>query len=78
MAIIITRNYNRYTVSFSVPETTWIGVIAETLGMSKESVVAAALNKGLTYYLEVFCSTNEPERETPNGSIVESSENGGQ
>jgi len=78
MATIITRTHNRYTVNFSVPETTWISVIAEALGMSKESVVAAALNKGLVHYMELFCKPDEPERETPNGSIVDSSENGGQ
>lgn len=54
MATIIDRNRNEYLCTFSPPETEWLRELAEGMGITKEAVLAAAINKGLTYYVETF------------------------
>lgn len=60
MATIVERSAKQYLFTFSKPETEWILQLAMTMGITKESVVVAAMNKGLTYYLETFCPKGEP------------------
>lgn len=54
MATIVQRNGNDYLFEFSKPETEWIAELARSMGITKESVAIAAMNKGLTYYVETF------------------------
>lgn len=60
MATIITRDGKEYKADFSPPEIDWIQSLAECMGITKEAVLGAAINKGLTYYVESFRSQPEP------------------
>ena len=57
MATIISRDGDDYLLCFSKPETQWILDLAKGMGMTRETVVGAAMNKGLTYYVETFAET---------------------
>jgi len=54
MATIIEYDGKRYMFTFSKPETEWISELAKGMGITKEAVVGAAMNKGLCYYVHVF------------------------
>ena len=54
MATIVDGKGNEYLFTFSPPETEWIRDLAECMGITKEAIVAAAMNKGLIYYTETF------------------------
>lgn len=62
MATIISRQGDEYLFDFSPPETNWIREIAKSMGITKESVVGAAMNVGLTHYVESFCPKPEPPK----------------
>lgn len=68
MATIITGEGNECIFTFSNPELEWIKLISDTLGITKEAVVGAAMNHGLTHYVEVFCKPNEPEPDKDHGT----------
>jgi len=70
MATIITKCDNVYELDFINPELEWISLIAETLGITKEAVVGAAMNKGLIHYVETFCKPTEP---TPDDTDIDNS-----
>lgn len=57
MATIIEYDGKQYLFTFSEPETEWISELAKGMGITKEAVVGAAINKGLTYYVETFAET---------------------
>ncbi len=59
MATTIDSKGNDYLLAFSSPETGWIRDLAQTMGITKEAVVGAAMNKGLVYYMEVFIPKQE-------------------
>lgn len=61
MATIIDGKGNGFLVNFSNPETEWITMIAKSLGMTKETVVGAALNQGLTHYVGMLTEIAEHE-----------------
>jgi len=61
MATMITRDGNKYKAEFGKPESDWIQSLAECMGITKEAVLGAAINKGLTYYVESFRSQPEPD-----------------
>jgi len=54
MATIIQAKGEGYVSIFSKPESEWIQSLAECMGITKEAVIGAAINKGLTYYVESF------------------------
>jgi len=78
MAIIERKRGREYRILFDYIETKWILQIAKLYGITKEAVVGAVLSKGFQPYVKEVHEADEPERETPNGSIIEGSENGGQ
>lgn len=51
---------NEYLLTFSSPETDWIKELAKSMGISKEAIVGAAMNFGLTHYMRTFCPTDKP------------------
>ena len=57
MATIIDAKGNEYLCTFSEPETNWIKDLAKGMGITKEAVLGAAINKGLIYYVETFAET---------------------
>jgi len=57
MATIVQGNGDEYLFTFSLPETDWIKELADSMGITKEAIVAAAMNKGLTHYVETFTNT---------------------
>jgi len=59
MATVIDGKGNEYLFTFTQPEKGWIRYLASTMGITKEAVVGAAMNKGLTHYVEVFRSIEE-------------------
>ncbi len=64
MATIIEHDGNLYLFTFSLPETDWIRDLAQSMGITKEAVLGAAINKGLTYYVGSFLIKDElPEKE---------------
>lgn len=54
MAIVIDKDRNDFLLCFSPPESDWIKELAKGMGITKEAVVGAAVNKGLTYYIHQF------------------------
>lgn len=54
MATVIEYDGKQYLLTFSMPESEWIKGLAKGMGITPEAVVGAALNKGLTYYIETF------------------------
>lgn len=54
MATVIEYNGKQYLFTFMSPETEWIRDLAKSMGITKESVVGAAMNKGLCYYAQTF------------------------
>jgi len=78
MATIINRQGNEYLLTFSLPETGWISDLANCMGIAKESVVAAAINKGLCHYVESLLRDDVIDKVTrlAKGEILP--ENGGQ
>jgi len=62
MATVIEGKGNEYLCTFSVPESGWLYDLAKCMGITKEAVLAAAINKGLTYYVESFLSELEPPK----------------
>jgi len=54
MATEIDGKGNEYLFTFSYPETDWIKELAKGMGITKEAVLGAAMNKGLLYYIETF------------------------
>lgn len=60
MATIVRKFRKHYLFEFSVPETEWIKELAQSMGITKEAVLAAAMNKGLTYYVETFHNNTKP------------------
>ncbi len=68
MATIIEHDGKQYLVTVSKPETDWVTMISAALGMSKETVIGAALNKGLTHYVEMLAEiTNSNGEAKPAG-----------
>ena len=65
MATIIEYDGKRYLFTFSKPETEWISELAKGMGITKEAVVGAAMNNGLTHYVGSFLREDEP----PDNSI---------
>jgi len=66
MAVIIEHDGKQYLVTVSKPETDWITLCAAAMGMSKETVIGAALNKGLCHYVEMLAEiTKSNGVETP-------------
>lgn len=61
MATIIDHDGKQYLLTFGLPETDWIAFIAKSLGMTKETVVGAALNQGLTHYVGMLKEIAEHE-----------------
>lgn len=57
MATIIEFDGKQYLLTFSKPETEWISELAKGMGITKEAIVGAAMNKGLTHYVETFAET---------------------
>lgn len=57
MATIIEFDGKQYLLTFSKPETEWISELAKGMGITKEAIVGAAMNKGLTHYMETFAET---------------------
>ena len=64
MATIIEGHNKRFSFTFSPPETDWIKELAQSMGITKEAVVGAAMNKGLTHYVESFCTKEEPTKKS--------------
>ena len=54
MATVIEYDGKQFLLTFSEPEKGWISDLAKCLGITKEAVVGAAMNKGLCYYSETF------------------------
>lgn len=61
MATIIDRDGDAYLLQFSPPETDWIIMMAKSMGMTKETVVGAAINQGLTHYVGMLTEIAEHE-----------------
>lgn len=51
MATMIEYDGKQFLITCSIPESEWISEIAKGLGITKEAVVGAALNQGLTHYV---------------------------
>ena len=62
MAAIIESNGDEYLCTFSVPESGWIQDLAKCMGITKEAVLGAAINNGLTHYVGSFLSNDEPPK----------------
>ena len=58
MTTTIDSKGNDFLLTFTPPETEWIREVADSMGITREAVVGAAMNKGLTYYVETFCTRN--------------------
>ena len=56
MTTTIESKGNEFLLTFTSPESEWIREVADSMGITREAVVGAAMNKGLTYYVETFCS----------------------
>lgn len=77
MATIITKGDSVYELDFSNPELEWIKLISKALGITKEAVIGAAMNKGLIHYVEVFCKPHGLTDDTPktdSSAVTESSD----
>lgn len=62
MATVIEYDGKQFLFTFSMPETEWIKGLAKGMGITPEAVIGAAMNKGLTYYVETFAETKEVDR----------------
>ncbi|KKM22948.1 hypothetical protein LCGC14_1620150 [marine sediment metagenome] len=62
MAIVIERDGVQYLCTFSKPETQWILDLAQGMGITKEAIVGAAMNHGLTYYVQTFTENEITDR----------------
>lgn len=62
MATVIEYDGKQFLLTFSMPETEWIKGLAKGMGITKEAVIGAALNKGLTYYVQTFAETEITDR----------------
>lgn len=60
MATTIDRDGDDYLLCFSVPESAWIADLAKSMGITREAVVGAAINNGLTHYVGSFLTPDEP------------------
>lgn len=74
MAMMIESDGKQYLVTADLPEKDWIRLISEALGMTKEAVIGAALNKGLCHYVEMLAEISEHNNKD---SHAEDSDNGG-
>ena len=54
MATMIEYDGKQYLLTCDVPELLWISEIAKGLGITREAVVGAALNQGLTHYVSML------------------------
>ena len=54
MATVIEYDGKQFLCTFSVPESGWIHDLAKSMGITKEAVLGAAINNGLTHYVESF------------------------
>lgn len=61
MATIIEYDGKQYLITCSTPESEWITMIAKSLGMTKETVIGAALNQGLCHYVGMLTQIAEHE-----------------
>lgn len=62
MATIIEGNKDDYLCTFSLPETDWIKELAKGMGITREAVLGAAINKGLAYYIETFGKSKDVDK----------------
>ena len=62
MVMMIQKQGNDYLFTFDKPETEWIYSLAHSMGITNEAVVAAAMNKGLTYYLSMITEIKEHDK----------------
>lgn len=62
MATEIDSKGNEFLVRVSKPESGWIRDLAHTMGITRDAVVGAALNKGLTHYVTAFCHKDRPTK----------------
>lgn len=60
MATVVESNGTEYLCTFSVPESGWIHDLAKCMGITKEAVLGAAINHGLTHYVSSFLADDEP------------------
>ncbi len=62
MATIIEYDGKQFLLTVSYPEKEWIRELAHSMGITKEAIVGAAINKGLTHYMETFAETDEHDK----------------
>jgi len=61
MATITEYDGKQYLLTIDKPESEWITLIAKSLGMTKQTVVGAALNQGLNHYVSMLVQIAEHE-----------------
>jgi len=62
MVTTIEYDGKQYLLTITEPESKWISELAKGMGISKEAIVGAALNKGLTYYVQTFAEMGITDR----------------
>ena len=63
MSMIVTQNKPKeYTVTLGQPEYDWLSELAESMGMSKPTMLGAAFTKGIEHYYTMIREIAEHDK----------------